>query len=172
MVRWEGGTESLRIDVEDLEMAAQRNRRVQLLLGGQTDITTLMLELMAQLDKMSMASGQGWRYYPRKPRVQDKIVGGREQPIRAKRLVWLQPSQKRFAWLTSSGAYGGEWVFFLLSRMGNVWSTSATTFDRRAQHRQLWVFKNCHAHDADVSENDFDAFLSSFRLLPAEFFRS
>jgi hypothetical protein len=167
IARWQGrNADSLRIDIEDLEIAAQRNRRVQLLLGGQTSITALMLELMARVDEL------GSRYYPRKPWVQDKIIGGREQLIQAKRLVWLKSSQKRFACLTSSREYGGEWVVFLLSRMENVWSTSTTTFDWRAQHRQLWVFKNCHDHDAEVSENVFGAFLSSFRLLPMDSYQN
>jgi hypothetical protein len=179
MARWENEREeSLRIDRWDLDVwaAAQRDRRVELLLRGQTDIATFMLESMAQLDKMNMEHFPGTRDYPRKPRAQDKIVGGREQPIRAKRLVWLKPSQKPFAWLTSSREYGGEWVFFLLSRveyaMGSMWSTSTTTFDRGAQNRQLWIFKNCNEYDADVSENVFDAFLSSFRLLRGERWRS
>jgi hypothetical protein len=39
IARWEGGrADSLRIEIEDFDMMAQRNRRVRSLLGGETDI--------------------------------------------------------------------------------------------------------------------------------------
>ena len=96
-MRWEGGSaDSLRIDIENLEIAAQGNRGVQLLLGGQTNIATLMLELMAEIDDVSINTRLEWRYYPRKPRVQDRIVGGRQQQIRAKQLRLAETLAKTF----------------------------------------------------------------------------
>ncbi|MFL5628202.1 MAG: hypothetical protein ACJ788_21690 [Ktedonobacteraceae bacterium] len=93
-----------------------------------------------------------------KPWLENKIVGGREQPIEAKRLVWQTPS----------GQYGGEWVFFLRARQAGIWSLY-TTFKPRVLYvlPELWTIYNTF-----LGEEDFDMFLSTFRLLSIDFFRS
>ncbi len=93
-----------------------------------------------------------------KPWLENKIVGEKEQSIEAKRLVWQTPS----------GQYGGEWVFFLRARQAGIWSLY-TNFKPKVLYvlPELWTIYNSF-----LGEEDFNMFLSSFRLLNVDFFRS
>ncbi len=155
----------LTITRENFGMVAQSgnreaNRNARMVLQGKKEITQFMLEDFARRDAWALK--QKMRDYSRKPWLEDKIVGEREQPIEAKRLVWLTPS----------GEYGGEWVFFIRARLGGIGRTYTTSFEPRAQLPELWTIYNSTVYDASVEESVFNTFLSSFQLLNPEFFRS
>jgi hypothetical protein len=159
-IRW---NDALAITRENFGMRAQSGNRkamrnARMVLQGKKEITQFMLEDIAQCD--SWALKQKMRDYPRKPWLEDTLVGARELPIEAKRLVWLTPSDE----------YGGEWVFFIRARLGGAWFPYTTKFDPRAQLPELWMVYNSWISDAFLDEGVFSTFLSSFRFLPPEFF--
>jgi hypothetical protein len=155
-VDWNGSEGSLGISRENFGMSAQSgNRDAALVLQGKKDISQFMIEEFAQHHATALMVGV--HHDPRKPRLEDKIVGEREQPIEAKRLVWLTPS----------GQYGGEWVFFMRARLAGIWSYYRTTFEPRALLPELWTIYN-----SLVEEEVFNTFLSSFQWLSLDFFRS
>jgi len=156
-VDWDGREGSIGISRENFGMSAQSgNRDAKLVLQGKKDIPQFMLEDFAQREVQALMVGVS--HYPRIPRLEDKMIGEREQPIEAKRLVWLTPS----------GQYGGEWVFFMRARQAGIWSCY-TTFKPRALYvlPELWTIYN-----SLFGEEDFNIFLSSLQWLSLDFFRS
>lgn len=155
-VDWDGSEGAMGISRENFGMSAQGgNRGAALVLQGKKDISQFMLEDFAQREARALMVGV--RRNPHKPRLENIIVGGREQPIEAGRLVWLTPS----------GQYGGEWVFFIRARLAGNWSYYMITFEPRALLPELWTIYN-----SLVEEEVFNTFLSSFQWLSLDFFRS
>jgi Clp amino terminal domain, pathogenicity island component len=155
-VDWDKEEGSVWISRENFGMSAQSsNKEAKLVLQGKKDISQFMLEDFAQGEARALMAGV--RRYPRRPRLEDKMVGERTQPIEAKRLVWLSPP----------GQYEGEWVFFMRARLAGIWSPYTTTFNPRALLPELWVISNTL-----LEEKDFNVFLSSFQFLSLDFFRS
>ena len=156
-VDWDGDEGTLGISRENFGMSAQSgNRDARLVLQGKKDIAQFMLEDFAQRHAQALIVGV--HHYPRKPRLENKIVGEKEHFIEAKRLVWLTPS----------GQYGGEWVFFIRARLAGIWSDYTTKpFDPRASLPELWTIYN-----SLIEEEVFNTFLSSFQWLSLDFFHS
>jgi hypothetical protein len=162
-IRWNN---ELAITRENFGMTAQSgnreaSRRARMVLQGKKEISQFMLEDFALRDAWALK--QEMRNYPRKPWLEDRIIGERVRPIEAKRLVWLTPS----------GQYGGEWVFFLRARLEGTWPNYTTNlFNPRAQLPELWTIYNSANYDASVDESVFSTLLSSLLLLPPRFFCS
>ena len=125
-VDWYGDDDgSLRIERQNLAMSAQRgDKEAKLVLQGKKDITQFILEDFARRQARAIALGE--HHDQRKPRIEDRVVGESERPFEAKRLVWLTPS----------GQYGGEWVFFVRARQGGV-SSCRTKLDPRTNYRSF-----------------------------------
>jgi len=156
-VDWDVSKGSLGISHENFGMSAQDgNRGASLVLQGKEDISQFMLDDFTRREAQALMVGVG--QYLHKPWLENKIVGEREQPIEAKRLVWQTPS----------GQYGGEWVFFLRARQAGIWFPY-TNFKPRVLYvlPEIWTIYNSF-----LGEEDFNMFLSSFRLLNVDFFRS
>lgn len=130
-VDWDDGRTVFGISRQNLARSAQRgDRDAKLLLQGKKDLSQFMQEDFAQ--RHANAVLLGLHSDRRTWQIGDRMVGEREQPIAAKSLVWQNPS----------GAYGGEWVFFLRFRRGGTWSCSATKLDVGSLLPELWTIYN------------------------------
>ncbi len=156
-VDWSVSEGSLGISRENFGMSAQNgNVGARLVLQGKEAISQFMLHDFTWREAQAIMVGIGQTLH--KPWLENKIVGEKEQPIEAKRLVWQTPS----------GQYAGEWVFFLRARQAGIWSFY-TNFKPRVLYvlPELWTIYNSF-----LGEEDFNTFLSSFRWLSVDFFRS
>jgi hypothetical protein len=156
-VDWEGGRRGLlNISRQNLALAAQHGKKAEkLVLQGKMDISQFMQEDFAR--NQANAIMLGMHRDRQKIRIEDGLVGERERPFAAKRLIWQ----------TSSGGYGGEWVFFMRARRGGIWSTSTTKLDPATILPELWIVQN-----SLVGEEAFTRFLSTFRWLSTDFFQT
>jgi hypothetical protein len=155
-VDWDNGRSVFGISRQNLARSAQRgDRDVKLLLQGKKDLSQFMQEDFAQrhADAVSLGMHSDRRTWW----IEDRMVGERAQPFAAKSLVWQN----------SSGAYGGEWTFFLRFRRGGNWSCSATKLDAGTLLPELWTIYN-----NSLERELFNACLSSICWLNEEFFRT